>query len=282
MPLFSEALKDSKLFSLPPSSVARRIKSANVPKHQTLAAPSASAHRNNWGLKFSVQDAKTKQVEFREFEDRYSTNGTSKFTEFTTKVKNLDFVGAPVTLPSSRRLRSLYEKPQNLSPEQQKQQRSRALKNLSEKEYRNLLAQASEPGFDPKKHNVQFNDSQQSKFIPERSSSVPIQWENSALGASYASPGVLFNLPQGVYSQRWVKGRAMPGRARKGTAVLGGFVATNQGGFSGGVSGEVPWYKVQDMRVSNISSRTDGSLNVSVESDHSGGFERVLDGSTNV
>lgn len=281
MPLFSEALKDSKLFSLPPSSVARRIRSANVPKYQTLVAPSASAHRKDWGLKFPVTDAKTKEVEFREFEDRFSTNGTSKFTDFSTRVKNLDFVAAPVTLPTSKRLRSLYEKPPQLSAEQRQQQRRRPLKHLSAKEYREILEKATQPSFEASTLDIQASDLQQANFIPHKADSVPIQWEVSALGASYASPGVLSNFPQGVVSQRWVKGRALPGRARKGTAALGGFVATNQGGFSG----QVPWYQVQDMRISNISSRTDGSLNVSVESDPTGSggnLNEFLDSVTNV
>jgi len=265
MPLFSEALRDSKLFSLPPKSVARRIKSPSVPKAQVLAAPSASAHRRDWGLKFPVAGPKRKQVEFHEFEDNMRTSGVDVRPYLHRNVANLEDVGAPITFSRNQRLNSLFDvaKPDNLA------HKRKGLQFMSDSEFAQKLREARAApipeGASPERALREIGvQSSMKQFSGGAAAATPVQWQNSSIGATYAPPGVLHNTPRGVLARKPVAARAVPMARRQGAIAFGGFIASNHS--TSGARAQT-FQKTQRMTAQQVNGTPSGNLQIYVNTE---------------
>lgn len=277
MPLFAEVLRDSKLFTLPPQSVARCIKSSSVPKHQVLQAPSASAHRKDWGLKFPVANPKTKRIGFEQFEDRFATNGVDTYNSFTRKISNLESLGAPITLPRSRRLRSLYDVPHTSASAPKK----KGLEYLTSTEYAQKLKEAQRLKPNPGETKSAILAKLGVASYDPTGYAEPPKWQNSSIGATYASPGVLLNTPRGVLAQKSVRARALPGRTKRGAVAFGGFIGTDVNG----ITAQVPWFETLDLSVSSIGGTATGDIQINVNREtprYSDATSSLLDRTVNV
>lgn len=277
MAVFAEALRNSKLFSLPPQSVARCIRSSSVPKYQVLQAPSASAHRKDWGLKFPVANAKSKNIAFEKFEDRFATNGVDTYNSFTRKISNLESLGAPVTLPRSRRLRSLYDAPQSSDSVPKKI----GLEYLTAREYAQKLKEAAKLELSPGESRSSILAKLGVASHDPTGYAEPPKWQNSSIGATYASPGVLFNTPRGIIAQKSVRARALPGRTRRGAVAFGGFVGTDVNG----ITAQVPWYETLELGVSSMGGTATGDIQINVNRETSHNVDAtsyLLDRTVNV
>lgn len=269
--MFKEAVRNSKLFSLPPRSVARNIVSPNVPKYQVITAPSSSASRNNWGLKFPVSDAKSKNLEFKEFEDELRTNGTASYVRFTRKVANLEHLGIHIQFPRGRRLGGIHSVPAS--------ENKHNLTNISEKELKNALKKARQ------------GNTAEARSILQRSTISDNQAANievSAVGATYAPPATFVNSRDGILSQRSAPGRPLGKIMQRGAVAYGGFIASDAHLFGYRVPSElhisVPWQRTVNY-LPTVSGTRSGEVAVTVQQCHARqpvNIGSLLDRSANV
>lgn len=247
--MFRQAVRDSRLFSLPPATVATRLGSPNVPKSQVLYAPSASAARKNWGLKFPVSDARTRMVEFSQFEDRLRTNGTNAFPRFARKVRNLETLAAPLRLPAGR-LGGMFV------PGAQK--RAQPLSSLRPRALRQLISEARSGNADPAR----------AALLAAGTADATPQEESSALGATYAPSATFLNTPRGVLARKAAPGRVLGKIVQRGAVAFGGFVASDAHMFGyaapAAEGARVPWQRTSEY-IATLGGTRRGEVSVVVQ-----------------
>lgn len=279
--MFKQAVRDSRLFSLPPRTVAETLSSQNVPKHQVLYAPSASASRRNWGLKFPVTDAKQRTVEFREFEDNMSTNGTNAFPSFYKRVKNLETLAAPLRVPPGRL--DMFTSPSSHAT------RAKPINSLTKSEVDELVFKAKNRDLEPAKRALSQaslrENRPRSRLDSKQIAPTSPDREISAIGATYAPPGTLFNTPRGVITRKIAYGRVFGPRVQQGAVAFGGFIASDAHllGRLQPVEGARVQWQIPQPFISTLGSNRNGEVSVVVQNASTpSSASSLLDWSTNV